>query len=65
MRYLEFIEKKCKGDYLSVSDWIRKFIVNHEGYKEDSCVSEEIMNDLVGAIKIIGENNDPEYLKND
>lgn len=63
-RYLEFIEKKCKGDYISVSDWIRKFVINHPAYKKDSVISEDIQNDLIHGFKRVLDSNDVKYLEN-
>lgn len=61
-RYLNFIAGKCSGQYISVSEYVRRFIMNHNMYKKDSVVHSEIIDDLISHIKDIEEKNDPSYL---
>lgn len=61
-RYLDFIAQKCSGKYIAVSEYVRKFIMNHSMYKRDSVVHREIIDDLISHIKDIEEKNDPSYL---
>ncbi|KAM0677821.1 hypothetical protein BDAP_001672 [Binucleata daphniae] len=64
-KYLDFIEKRCKGDYLSISDFIRKYVINHKMYKSNANASEEVLNDLIDEMKKITQNNNCEHLKNE
>lgn len=54
-QYLDFIQKRASGELLTPATWIRNFVRNHEGYKGDSVVSDEIAFDLMTACKDIGE----------
>jgi glutamate--cysteine ligase catalytic subunit len=53
--YLDFIEKRSTGELVTPATWIRNFVRSHSGYKNDSCVSDEIAYDLMVACKEIGE----------
>jgi glutamate--cysteine ligase catalytic subunit len=64
MKYINFIEKKCTNEYISVSDWIRRFVITHKEYMNDSVVNEKIVNDLIEELGNIGEKNDASYLAN-
>ncbi|KAL0265828.1 UNVERIFIED_CONTAM: hypothetical protein PYX00_011545 [Menopon gallinae] len=61
-RYLDFIAGRCSGKYMSVSEYVRGFVLNHRMYDNDSVVREEVIDDLIARIKAIEENNDPSYL---
>lgn len=54
-KYLQFIEKRAKGELLSPATWMRRFVTSHAAYKGDSVVSPEIAHDLMRACKDIGE----------
>ncbi|EPR79119.1 gamma-glutamylcysteine synthetase [Spraguea lophii 42_110] len=62
--YIDFISKKAKGEYLSISEYFRKFIFTHKDYKDDSKITEKIGNEIIKNIKDYTENNDYSYLKN-
>ncbi|CAM2724594.1 unnamed protein product [Rotaria socialis] len=49
--YLQFISERAKGTILTNAMWIRQFVLNHQLYKHDSVVSDEIQYDLMLAIK--------------
>jgi len=53
--YLDFIEKRSTGELITTATWIRNFVRKHSGYKNDSCVTDEIAYDLLVASKDIGE----------
>eukprot|EP00934_Nitzschia_sp_Nitz4_P007972 Nitzschia sp. Nitz4//scaffold57_size113557//74748//78101//NITZ4_004000-RA/size113557-processed-gene-0.140-mRNA-1//1//CDS//3329554873//7962//frame0 len=53
--YLDFIEKRARGELVTPATWIRDFVRNHEDYKHDSVVSEKIAHDLLMTCKEIGE----------
>merc|ERR1712224_405863 len=52
--YLDFIEKRANGDLVTPATWIRNYVRNHEAYKGDSVVNDEIAYDLVKACTDIG-----------
>jgi len=54
-QYLDFIQKRATGELMTPATWQRNFVRNHEDYKGDSVVSEEIAYDLMVACKEIGE----------
>ncbi|KAK4168844.1 putative glutamate--cysteine ligase [Cladorrhinum sp. PSN259] len=54
-RYLDLIRKRASGELWTAARWIRRFVREHEGYKGDSAVSEEVTKDLVGEVIKIGE----------
>jgi glutamate--cysteine ligase catalytic subunit len=62
--YLQFIKKRSTGELLTPATWMRKFVRNHEGYKGDSVVTEEIAHDLMVACSDIGlgKRHEPELL---
>lgn len=62
--YTDFISAKCSGKYMSVSEYIRKFLINHRLYKNDSVVGREMINDLIDTIRRIEDSNDASYLAN-
>lgn len=61
-KYLNFIAGKCSGEYMAVSEYLRKFIMTHSMYKKDSVVHGEIIDDLIAHIKDIEAKNDFSYL---
>ena len=52
-QYLQFIENRASGKLMTPAAWMRKFVVNHPKYKQDSVVSEEINYDLMWRIYLI------------
>ena len=40
--YLDFIEKRSKGELITPATWIRNFVRSHPDYKKDSVVSDSI-----------------------
>lgn len=64
LKYIKFIEDKINNKYLSYGDWIRKFIINHTDYKQDSKISDKILQDLIEKIINIRKENNLDYLKN-
>lgn len=63
--YLKFVKQRLTGELLSVSDFIRRFVIRHESYGHDSDVPENIIDDLIGEIIKATDENDANYLKND
>lgn len=57
-RYLALIRGRADGTLWTGARWIREFVGNHEAYKGDSVVSEEICFDLVRAVEKITEMED-------
>lgn len=41
-QYLDYIEKRAKGDLVTPATWMRNFVRTHPAYKGDSVVSDEI-----------------------
>jgi len=54
-KYLDFITKRVTGELVTPATWMRNFVKNHESYKSDSVVTEDIGYDLMVACKQIGE----------
>mmetsp|Transcript_48751 Transcript_48751/g.72410 ORF Transcript_48751/g.72410 Transcript_48751/m.72410 type:complete len:877 (+) Transcript_48751:64-2694(+) len=54
-QYLDLIKLRATGELITPASWMRKFVRNHESYKGDSVVSDEIAYDLMIACKEIGE----------
>ena len=54
----------CAGELMTNAAWIRKFVLNHPDYKQDSIVSERINYDLICKIMRLthGEDDAPELL---
>ncbi|KAM0673510.1 glutamate--cysteine ligase [Gurleya vavrai] len=63
-KYLNFLEKRINNEYVSVADFMRKFVITHEDYKNDANASEKILDELIDKVKIITEENSVEYLIN-
>lgn len=55
--YLSLIRKRANGSLWTASKWIREFVRGHEGYKQDSVVSEKVNHDLIGAVLDIEAGN--------
>merc|ERR1712080_430114 len=63
-KYIDFVSDKAKNKYISTSDFIRMFIINHKDYKNDSYINDEIADDLIDSVKKINQENSIEYLNN-
>jgi glutamate--cysteine ligase catalytic subunit len=63
-QYLKLIEMRASGKLMTNAAWIRKFVMNHPKYKQDSYVDEEINYDLLWRIYLIssGQIKCPELL---
>lgn len=48
--YLLFIRARAKGDLMTDAAYIRKFVLNHHDYQNDSIISEKIAYDLVNHL---------------
>jgi len=48
--YLDLIRKRANGTLWTAAKWIRHFVHEHEAYRGDSVVGDEINHDLVGAV---------------
>lgn len=51
--YIDFIEKRAKGEIWTDAKYIRNFVMNHKKYNKDSIVNEEINYDLIKHILLI------------
>ena len=62
--YLDFIEKRSKGELLTPATWMRSFVQSHPAYQKDSFVTDEIAYDLLQTCRDIGtgEKHVPELL---
>jgi len=60
-QYLTFIQKRATGELLTPATWMRRFVMNHPEYKQDSVVSQGIAYDLMKACSDIGvgKRNEP------
>jgi glutamate--cysteine ligase catalytic subunit len=65
-QYLQLIESRANGNLMTPASWIRKFVLSHPKYKQDSCINEEINYDLMWRIYLIssGQIKCPELLNN-
>lgn len=54
-KYLDFIEKRAKGELITPATWMRQFVSSHPAYKQDSVISPEICYDLMVRCQQIGE----------
>lgn len=64
-KYMKFIEDKLNNKYISLSEWIRRFVINHVDYKHDSIVHDSIIFDLTDTLLKIRKRNDVSYLLNE
>lgn len=64
-KYVDFIAKRCCGELMTVSEWIRKSVISHAEYKHDSKLTENIENDIISNFKRVLERNNFDHLKND
>jgi glutamate--cysteine ligase catalytic subunit len=54
-QYLDFIERRARGELVTPATWMRSFVRSHPAYKGDSMVTDEISYDLMKACRDIGE----------
>ncbi|KAL5277748.1 GCLC family protein [Megaselia abdita] len=54
-QYLRLIQKRASGELLTTASWIRKEVINHPEYKQDSVVSDKINFDLLTKMTDIQE----------
>ncbi|GAB1597714.1 glutamate--cysteine ligase catalytic subunit-like [Argonauta hians] len=47
LQYLKLISKRASGELLTMAQWSRQFVTNHQDYKHDSVVSDKISYDLL------------------
>ena len=52
--YIELVRKKASGEAVTGASWIRKFIMEHPEYQQDSIVSPKIARDLAVAAHEVG-----------
>lgn len=57
-RYLDLIRRRASGDLCTAAIWIRNFVRDHDDYKGDSVVSENICYDLIKAVERITKGED-------
>ncbi|KAL5013742.1 hypothetical protein ScPMuIL_008012 [Solemya velum] len=53
LQYLELISGRASGEFITTATWMRRFVMNHTDYKNDSVVSEKISYDLLTKCKQI------------
>jgi glutamate--cysteine ligase catalytic subunit len=53
-QYLSLIRKRASGELLTPASWMRKFVLEHPGYKKDSVITPGIAVDLMTACDEIG-----------
>lgn len=54
-QYLRLIQKRASGELMTTASWIRKEILTHPEYKQDSIITEKINYDLLTKAKLIQE----------
>lgn len=60
---LTFIKMKADNSLVSVADYFRYFIINHEEYKNDGTISKKVCNDLIRRVNEIRKMDHWMYLK--
>ena len=50
IKFVEYLEKKTKGEIWTDAKYIRKFVDNHPKYKKDSIITDEINFDLISHL---------------
>ncbi|XP_036370512.1 glutamate--cysteine ligase catalytic subunit-like [Octopus sinensis] len=58
MKYLKYISDKAAGKIMTMAQWTRQFVTNHEDYKNDSVVSERIAYDFMMECEKIVNNEE-------
>ncbi|XP_070493239.1 glutamate--cysteine ligase [Chironomus tepperi] len=54
-QYLKLIQRRAAGNLLTTASWIRKEVLNHPDYKNDSIVTDKINYDLLKKAKKVQE----------
>ncbi|KAJ9606613.1 hypothetical protein H2200_008621 [Cladophialophora chaetospira] len=54
LKHLDLIRKRATGELPTPASWMRRFVQEHEEYKQDSIVSERICFDLMQRIRDLG-----------
>ncbi|KAI6249943.1 Glutamate--cysteine ligase [Erysiphe necator] len=55
--YLDLIRNRASGSLWTAAKWIREFVRDHEDYKADSHISDQINHDLIQAVLALGMGN--------
>jgi glutamate--cysteine ligase catalytic subunit len=64
-KYIDLVSKRASGKLMTTAKYLRNFVLNHPGYKQDSVITEEIAYDLVDhAEKITNGQLRPKELLN-
>ena len=50
LKFIDYLEKKTKGEIWTDAKYIRNYIKNHPKYNKDSIVTEEINYDLISHL---------------
>nr|QHX41528.1 glutamate--cysteine ligase catalytic subunit-like [Octopus vulgaris] len=58
MQYLKYISDKAAGKIMTMAQWTRQFVTNHEEYKNDSFVSDRITYDFIMECEKIVNNEE-------
>nr|AAL57224.1 gamma-glutamylcysteine synthetase [Plasmodium berghei]AAL57225.1 gamma-glutamylcysteine synthetase [Plasmodium berghei]AAL57226.1 gamma-glutamylcysteine synthetase [Plasmodium berghei] len=53
--YIQFIKLRCKGEICTGASFLRKFILNHSAYEQNSYINNQINYDLCKLISDIGK----------
>lgn len=61
--YLEFVRARVENEYLSVSDFMRMFVVRNDGL-DGSTVKESVLDDMMDVLVKAGDDNCIDYLIN-
>ncbi|XP_065586886.1 glutamate--cysteine ligase catalytic subunit isoform X3 [Cyrtonyx montezumae] len=64
LNYLKLIKKRASGELMTVARWMREFISQHPGYKQDSVITDEMNYSLIWKCNQIaqGQAECPELL---
>ncbi|XP_071857804.1 glutamate--cysteine ligase [Bombus fervidus] len=54
--YMKFIQKRASGELLTTAAWLRKEVVSHPEYKNDSVITQRINYDLLKKVQKIVSN---------
>lgn len=50
MKFIDFLEKRTKGELWTDAKYIRHFVNNHPKYNKDSIITEDINFDLISHL---------------
>lgn len=59
LQYLRLISKRASGELMTTAGWIRKQVVSHPDYRQDSVVSDRMTLDLMQLMKGVTEGSIP------